>query len=304
MGTGSPDPSVNRFDMGADPVAWVRSRFELADELIPNVLEWSIQDGEARYLARNAFNTLLFEKGRNFEYLGRIVGGQNFHRDHKGDANGRPAFVPLGADVQRKALALLGDTLFNDKFFTFEPDLLNNLPPSRWWHWGTEPSTRIDYPIHEMVSMLQWWTLVDLCSPDVLQRIYDGELKSNSGDRFSAAEHIRTTRDLIWKRLDTAPTGSYTDAAPYVSSLSRGLQREYIDLMSIYLQTGSGLLVSADVQSMIQFGLRELSDRIARTLKAAETPSAGSKLDFASRAHLTECQSRLQRMLEAEFAAR
>ncbi|MFQ5805416.1 MAG: zinc-dependent metalloprotease, partial [Phycisphaerae bacterium] len=95
FGPFSPDPASNRFDMSSDLNEWVRSRIELVDELLPNVLEWSIKDGESRYHARRAFRTLWFEKARNFEYAARLIGGQYFHRDHKGDPDARPAFEPV-----------------------------------------------------------------------------------------------------------------------------------------------------------------------------------------------------------------
>jgi len=298
LGAFSTDPSSNRYDMGAAPMEWIRARFELCDELCRNLGDWAIQDGESRYYLTRAFNNILFEKARNFEYLGRLVGGQYFHRDHKGDPDQRPVFVPVDPETQRKALALLKQTLFNDAFFRYDPTLLNNLSPHRWWHFGMEPTQRMDYPIHAMITLLQWWTLSDLCSPPVLQRIYDGELKTGDGDRFTAAEFIATLRDTVWSQLEERGGGSYTDAKPMLSSITRGLQREYLDLMLPYLQAAPGTIVSADLDGMIRYAMRELSEKIGGVLKG------GARLDFGSRAHLTECKSRIDRALEAQFTAR
>lgn len=298
----SPDPSTNTYDHGANPVDWVRSRFELADELLKNVCEWSVLPGEPRYFARQAFTTLLFEKARNFEYVGRLLGGQYFHRDHKGDPNARPALVPVDSAVQRQALGLLKDTLFNSSFFQIDGKMLNDLPTSRWSHFDADPGMRVDFPIHSLVNVLQAWTLIDITSPPLLQRIYDAELKTDDPKKVTAAETILTIRDAIWARLEALPDGSATDAKPYLDSITRGLQREHMELMLAYLLAGpNGSGVSADLEGMLRFSMRELSAKIGSVLEKTTRPDGGSKLDFASRAHLSECKSRIDRVLNAQF---
>ena len=300
----SPDPLVNRYDMGDEPMTWIRSRFELSDELAKTINEWGAAEGESREFLRRAFNTLLSAKARDFSYLARLVGGQHFHRDHKGDPDARPAFVLVDSDTQRQALQLINDTLFTDDFLKADPELLNNLAPSRWSHWGSRSAPRLDYPAHDMIARYQFSTLLDIMAPPVLQRIYDAELKSEDPKKFTAAETITTVRDHIWQRLNASPNGTFTDAKPYLTSITRGLQRDYLDLMLSYAQTRPGDVMSADLHGMASFALRELSERVGRVLKDAALPDGQSKLDFASRAHLTESKSRIDRVLEAQFLSR
>ena len=313
VGTLSPDPASNRFDMSSDPIAWAQTRIELCDELLPKVLEWAIQDGESRYYARQAFQALWFEKARNFEYIGRLIGGQYFHRDHKGDPDARPAFELVDPEVQRAALRMLGETLFNDEFFELDAAVLNDLPPSRWSHFGSSAGLRLDFPVHDWVSMLQWWTLVDITSPSVLQRIYDAELKSAGENKFTAAEFIRELRDIVWGQLNQSPEGRYTDAQPYLNSLERNLQRDYLSLMLSYGRQRPGQAMSADLSSMLRHSLRELSVKIGGSLGIQRLAAGGDsgvsaqareKLDFASLAHLIDCKSRIDRVLEAQFTDR
>jgi len=294
----SPDPLVNRYDMSASPVDWAESRIALCDRLLSNINEWALQEGDPRYYLTQAFNTLWFEKARNFEFVARLVGGQYFSRDHQGDPDCRPAFQPVAADEQRRALKLLRETVFNRSFFDVSPEILNNLSVSRWSHWGAGAPARLDYPLHDRIAMLQVWTLLDLLAPPVLTRLYDAELKCTGDDKFTAAELLRGVRDQIWSELDDAPDGPYSDGKPFLHSLERNLQRQHLDILLAAAQASPGGAVPTDVQAMIRMTLRELSERIGRTLKA------GDKLDFASRAHLTECQSRIDRVLEAHFLAR
>jgi len=301
VGFYSPDPMVNRWDVSGDPVAFARSRIELCDKLTANITEWGAREGEPRYQLRQAFDILWFEKARNFEFVGRLIGGQQFHRDHVGDPDARPAFVLTSAAAQRDALALLGETLLCESFFQVSPDLLNQLAPPRWSHWGADERIRLDYPIHDRIALLQLYTLSDIASPVVLQRIYDAELKSADPDKFTAAELITRLRDHVWGQLDRVGDSppECTNSSPFIGSISRNLQREYLDLMLSIAQTTPGSVMSADLHGMLSHALRELSAKIGCTLD-----KTGPQLDFASRAHLIEARSRIDRVLAAQFTAR
>lgn len=293
----SPDPLVNRFDLSSDPIEFARSRIALTDKLLGSITEWAVQEGEPLHFLRQAFNVLLFERARNLEFVARLVGGQYFHRHHNGDPEARAPFVLVEPARQRAALKFLGQTIFNDEFFPLDPDLLNHLAPARWSHWNARPAIRLDYPIHDRIRTLQVSTLLNLATPPVLERIYDAELKSRDMDKFTAAELIITLRDQIWHHLDGAGRGPYSDAKPFISSLSRNLQRDYLSLQLNIARTRPGATMPNDLHAMVCLALRELSDKIARTLDE-------KKLDFASRAHLVECRSRIERTLEAQFQAR
>lgn len=294
----SPDPLVNTYDLSSNPMDWAAARVELCDQLLSNITEWAVQEGEPRYFLTRAFNELWFEKSRNFDYVARLVGGQYFHRDHVGDPDARPAFVLVDPELQRKALAYLGDTIFSSSFFKIDPELINNLAPSRWRHWGTGFDFRLDYPIHDRVRSSQLMSLMDLLAGPVLQRIYDAELKSTSPDKFTTAELLTALRDELWSELDegVGRRERPTDAKPFIDSLRRNLQREHLNVLLSMAEARPGLGVPADIQSMVRHVLRGLSEKIDRALS--------SNLDFASEAHLTEAKSRIDRVLEAQFIAR
>ncbi len=298
MGSFSPDPSSNRFDMGADPRAWADSRIKLADQLLPTLLEWSVKKGEPRYFARRAFQTLWFEKARNFAFVARVVGGEYFHRDHKGDPDARPAFVPVEPAKQRAALKKIARTVLSDEFYRFDPKVLNELAPSRWGGLGRWPATSLDFPVHDWIMRLQSWTLVDLLSPPVFQRIYDGQLKSTAKDKFTAAEYIETLRDAVWTELKHPRNRGTSDAHPMISSSRRNLQRAYLDVMIAYARLRPGAVMSPDLTSMFRQSLRELSAQIEQVAKKR---GGWQKIDFATRAHLVDCKSRIDRALKAQF---
>ena len=68
---------------------------------------------------------------------------------------------------------MLGETVFKDEFFNIEPELLNDLVPGRWWDWASNTETRLDLPVHQLINSMQSYALLNLTSPQILQRVYD-----------------------------------------------------------------------------------------------------------------------------------
>jgi hypothetical protein len=293
----SPDPLVNTYDLSSNPMDFAQSRIDLCDELLKNITDWAIQKGEPRYYLTQAFTTVWYQRYSNLDYVARLVGGQYFYRDNQGDPDARPAFVLVEPKLQRAALKYLGKTLFQDQFFRVDPGLLNMLAPSRWSHWGSRAPNRIDYPIHGRISTMQTMGLLNLMAPPVLERIYDAELKATGDDKFTVAELLTTLNEQIWPQLGKAEDGTYTDTKPLISSIERNLQRAHLLILCSLGGASPGSTMSADVQSMVRLALRDLSEQMARALQSP-------KLDFASRAHLVESQSRIERTLAAPFQGR
>ncbi len=292
-----PDPTTNRFDMGADPVEWARMRIKLVDDRMASILEWAVKDQEAWYHLRQTFLTLVIEKIFVLDYVGRYIGGAYFVRHHKGDPDAQPPFVLVEPQRQRAALQFIEDTLFNDDYFALPPELLNHLAPARWWHSGARVSYALDFPIHDFVGFAQWWNLFDRLTPGVLRRIHDNELKTDAPDKLTVAEYLQRLQAACWAnsasraRLDS---GTWSDSQPLIPEFRRSLQREYLGLMEPLVRVRPGWMISPDLHAMIRHSLRLLADDIA---KVADT----GKADFASQAHLEACRSRIERMLSMEM---
>ncbi|MGQ0614410.1 MAG: zinc-dependent metalloprotease [Planctomycetaceae bacterium] len=293
----SPDPQVERWDMSSDAIAWNRARVALCDQALRSLAKWAVRAGESRSWLRQAFEILFFERARTSDLVVKLLGGQAFHRDHLGDPGARAPFVPVTPARQREALRFLGETILHEGFFKIDPALLNDLAPPRWDHWGAFLADRLDYPIHEQIALLQWWTLIDLSSEPLLQRVYDAELKSAAPDRFTAAELIQGTRDLVWRQVMRPGAQPPVAGQPFLTSVGRGLQREYLSLMLDIVRQPPGAMLSPDLHAMMRHALRELSDSLGALLAAEKG------LDFASRAHFAESKSLIDRVLDAKYAA-
>lgn len=292
-----PDPRSMRFDMAGDPIEWAEARLKLVNQRLDNILEWAVKDKESWYHLRTTFVRLMFEKVRVVNYVGRYIGGQYTSRSHRGDADAAPPFELVDADLQRKALAFIENNLYQEEFFSVSPEVLNHLAAPRWWHAGTRIDFRVDFPIHQMIATYQWWNLFNQLFPNTLRRIHDAEMKSDAGDKFTVAEYLQSIQDACWsdsldrKRLGE---GKWTDASPYVSSIRRSLQREFLNLMEPLVRTPPGVVLSPDIHAMVQHCLRKLNKGVDGTLVAGG-------LDFASESHLVSCKSRIDRMLAPEL---
>ena len=122
-------------------------------------------------------------------------------------------------------------------------------------------------------------------------------MKTTASDKFTVAEYLKSVQNACWgDTLDKGKIGkgTWTDVSPAISSVRRSLQREYLNLMEPLARTKPGMVLSPDLHAMIQSCLHKLNGRI-------DTVLAAGQLDFASEAHLTSCQSRIERMLKPEL---
>ncbi|MDX1963116.1 MAG: zinc-dependent metalloprotease [Pirellulales bacterium] len=287
-----PDPLSNRFDLGKDPLEYAQNQAKLISGLWEGVVERMVPEGEGYQKARQTFGMLLSKYGMAMFMASRNIGGLYVHRGHKGDKDAPAPFVVVDANKQRETLKMLDEQVFSDKPFSFPPVLYNYLASTRWSHWGTSTPLRTELAIHDTVAMWQERILSQLLSPLTLERLYDSELRiSRDEDAFTVAELLKKLTSSIFSEVDKLPDGEFTDRKPAISSLRRNLQRQYLDrLTKIALgQTDA----PNDCRSLAQLELKNLNERLTKNL------AANPKLDSYTLAHLTEVQSYIGKVLNA-----
>jgi hypothetical protein len=297
-----PDPSTNRWDMGKDPIDFAQDNLARARRLWKDGLDWAVNDGDSYSKARRAFGLLLSNYAQGMSFATRIIGGQYIHRDHKGDSPDRLPIEPVSAAEQRRALAFLGDTVLSCKDFEFAPEMLNSLAAGRWGHWGSDSYSReLDYNVHDRVRSVQGMVLFQLMSPPTLNRLWDAQIKYRPDeDIFSVPELFHTLSDSIWTELsDNGLKGTYTTRKPLINSFRRNLQREHLQRLIDLTLAPPGAGIVADVHSVARLSLKDLGGSIQNALE-----QRGSRMDDYSRAHLIDCQRRIEQAMAAEFVAR
>jgi hypothetical protein len=292
---GTPDPKINVWDLGDDPMKYGMDRIALAEELLKGLAEKSAEKGEGYQKTRLAFGILLSQFGDGAHLISNFIGGEEIHRDHKGDPNGRDPFVPVKADKQREALKFLTEHILTDKTFQFSPQLLRRLGADRWVHWGNyQAGPSIEYPIHERVLAIQRVVLRHVFSPRVLARIQNTALKVDGGEKpLTMAELFRSLTDAVW--ADPVADPKDPKKALTTSVTRRNLQREYVtNLSNLVLGRSAG---PADAKSLARMHLRDINKKIDKVLNDKAT------VDDTTRAHLEECHDRIAKALNASMLA-
>ena len=293
------DPLVNRWDLGADPLEFAKQRREIVAGLWDEIAEKVTTDGMGYQRVRRAFRSLLGQYSRAMFLATRFIGGQYHHRDHKGDKDGRLPYVPVPAKKQREALAFIKEHALSDNTFDFPPKLLNSIAITRWSDWGTSSnnSSRLDYPIHDVILRNQGQILGRLLDANVLSRVQDTELKFSGDDVFTMPELFTGITDAVWVELDkNADAKQWTNSDAFISSFRRGLQREHLkQLIKLVLDADSG--TPEDARSLARLHLTQINNRLKTVLQNSK-----AKLDVYSVAHLEESQDRVDKALDANFS--
>jgi hypothetical protein len=283
------DPGANLWDLSGNVLLYsqwqmdnARTMWELLNKRSPSSGDYT----EMRVL----FNTVLNYYFNNANLLAQYVGGQSFSRDRAGTPNGRLPFTPVPLEKQRQALTNIGKYVFAADAFNFSPQLLNQLAPSRWRHWGNPiPILRLDYPIHENLLSQQSRVLQSLLGSDRLNRLRDIELKSKPGEALTLPELFETLQNSIWTEVQ--------DGKPEnISSLRRSLQREHLEiLLEMVLRTSA---VPEDARTLAWYELRQLRKSLDASLRKQD------KLDTYTKAHLAETRDRIDKALTARLESK
>jgi hypothetical protein len=299
------DTEANLWDLSGDMLLYSRWQMDNARAIWTKLERRYPLPGESYSELRDRFSTVFDYYIQQAFNLTRYIGGQRFNRDRRGDPGSRVPFEFVSIDKQREALTTLHDYVFADGVFAFSPDLLNRLAPSRWLHWGSVPAAvRLDYPIYDNILFLQTIVLSDLLSADRLARIRDAELRARPGEVLTLPELFDTLQAGIWSEV-MEPADNLT-----ISSLRRGLQRQYLDLLAnITLQDVSTLdnatnfldFITAylplnapeDATVLARYQLRQLQEKVVRTLRRSDS------IDLATKAHLEAVRDRINKVLDA-----
>src|SRR5262249_21254235 len=164
------DPLTQRWDLGADPVAFAAERLALVDRVLPRLADRVLADGDPYHRLRE---TTLLALGARFDaaYIAAAtVGGVYFSRQHRG---GPAPLAPVPADRQRQALKLAIDAALSDRAVDLRPDLLNQLGPRRMANLDPGAHVPLDFPIHRVALEAQARLLDLLLDPVRLTRIID-----------------------------------------------------------------------------------------------------------------------------------
>ncbi len=308
------DPQVNTYDLGSDTLQYGKDRIALAAELLKNLDEKIVSDGESWGRLRSAFSVLFSQYGNATYLAASYIGGQSVCRDFKGGKDARDPITPISGDKQRDALKFLSDEILSGHSFQFRPSLLRRLTSEHWYHWGSDMmffSGGADYPIYQRILAVQRIVLNQCLDPEVLLRIQNQELQTEPGSHpLQVSEVFQSLTDSIWSEMVNDADEQKTELV--LSTIRRNLQREHLrrlctmllggrrnpyeDLYGYAVFLGGSGSYPADAKSLARYHLTEISKRVKRRLDMKDL-----KIDDTTRAHLTESLERINRVLDGVY---
>ncbi|MEH2195965.1 MAG: zinc-dependent metalloprotease [Nostoc sp.] len=285
------NPLANVWDMSSDILLYSQWQMDNARIMWQRLDKGYLLKGESYSNLRVSFNRVFKYYFQNATLLSKYIGGQSFVRLHPSD-NASWTFVPVSLLKQRQALTKLQKYVFAEDAFSFSPQLLNQLAPSRWEHWGSSiPSNRLDYPIHENILNLQGAVLRSLLHTERLNRLQDIELKTLPGEALSIPELFDTLQTGIWTEVLTPG-----EPKP-ISSIRRSLQREYLNILLEMMLGNTD--TPEDGRTLAWYELRQLQKAIDVRVK-----QLSDSLDIYTLAHLEASGDRITKALNAQLLSK
>lgn len=284
------DPAANSFDLSGNMLKYSQWQLDNARAMWKR-LEMRIPAGEEGYNElRVMFDSVFGYYVSQVMNATLYVGGQSFNRVRPGDSNAKLPFVPIELSQQREALATLDKYVFAPDAFSFAPELLNKLAPSRWEHWGSPALVfPLDYPIGDRITFLQRFVLRVLLSPVRLARLRDAELKSSPESALRLPEVFDTLQKDIWQEVL-----QQTNKKMEISTFRRSLQREHLAiLIGMVLRKTS---VPEDARSFAWYELRQLREGLSKSIRNLDRNA-----DAYTRVHLEETRDRISKVLNAQI---
>ncbi|MBW4689535.1 MAG: zinc-dependent metalloprotease [Komarekiella atlantica HA4396-MV6] len=281
------DPTADAWDNSGDVLLYSQWQLNNSRVMWERLNKRYPMDGESYSDLSERFSTVLGNYFQQVYYTSKYIGGQSFYRvkasETLANRDRRLPFEPVPVAQQRQALETLQKYVFAEDALNFAPELLNKLAPSRWRHWGSNPLVgRLDYPIHDSVLFMQSAVLRDLLSRDRLSRLKDIELKTKAGEALTLPELFDTLQTGVWTEV-LKPTSKPLK----IASLRRGLQREYLNILTAMVLRKE--YVPEDARTLAWYKLRQLDDELKQV----------NSNDEYTKAHILETRDRIEKVLNA-----
>ena len=273
------DPMANRFDLGADPLAYYKQRMKLSRELWDRLQNMNLATGESYERLTRSFRSGFNQLNRVAPLAAKYIGGVHIRRERAGSKNA--VFEPVSAAKQKEALALITKDFFGTDSFKFKPEFIARLATDRFERTMSDGSMQTSVAL--LVAGVQKGILDHVYSPAVATRLAEVGMKVNDPkETLGLSDVYDTIQEAIWSE---AKTGQET------SLIRRNLQREQLRRMTDVLVKPTGPW-PADARSIMRENARQLAGTLEKVL-------AKPSLSKTTRAHYADALDSLNVTLKA-----
>lgn len=272
------DPTINRFDLGDDPMAYFRKRLKLTQELWARVQNRTPEATDDPLRQRRQLANGFSQLARASDLVGKYVGGMYTHRDVPGASVA--AMRPVDPAKQREALRFLAQGIFSADSFRFKPEFLTSITTDY-----VEFNRAGFVNIPAAVARVQLGSLDRLLQAQTAIRLMELPAYVPVSQRkglISIGEVYGTLQSSIWSELKTGGD---------IDPLRRNLQREYLRRIQANLtKSGAASGQFADAYAVLRLHAVQLQ---------SELRAAQGKGSLETRAHLAESLDFLSTVLKA-----
>lgn len=267
------DPSVQRWDLGSEPLLWAKERTQKIKELWLALSQGTLRPGDRPTDVTQIARSLLHDYRGAVQAVPSYIGGRYGSRDHIGDAAFRPAMRPVEKSKQSAALSFLLSDVFAESTLPITALLAQQLGEDYLTSSRLTGQRQAVVPLWRQVLELRIQVLSTLLSPLRLRRMVDGEQAFGRDAVLSVGELLtQLTQSLCSEVLSAS-------SVP-ISPLRRELQLRYIERLSQLVLHAEPESQHARAQARYQL---QLLDGKLDDLKFKR-----SQLDVDTRAHLSE----------------
>jgi hypothetical protein len=270
------DPSSPSEALSDDPVR--ASEYGIANlrRIVPNLMEWTYQEGEDYSQLQELYNQVLGQWNRYMGHVAAVVGG--VVRTAKTMDQDGPVFEMVPADEQRAAMAFFAEQAFATPTWMLDEAIM----------------TRIEHAgAVNRIRQRQVGVVNNVLNPSRMQRLIEAQARYGS-DAYSLGEMMRDLREAVWTEL-----GSGRTIDPY----RRNLQRGYLERMSFLMTQelppvpafAAGQITAVDVS---QSDIRAFVRGGLTVLKGQIQDALSRNIDTVTRYHLDDAVVRIDNILD------
>ncbi len=234
------DPSSQTEDLGDDAVK--ASTYGIANlkRMIPNLVEWSSEEGKGYAQLSEMYNATLGQYRRYMGHVANNVGGVYDYQ--KASEEEGLIFTPVPKVHQSACVAFLLQELFQTPTWMIDKNILQRIEGSG---------------MVERIRGLQTRTLASLFQEDRLNRLLEAETLHGS-EAFSCLNLFTQIQNGIWSELRTK-------TAP--DTYRRNLQRAWIAEMESILKLEASKYDQTDIKALARGSLSEIEGKLKKALK-------------------------------------
>lgn len=212
------DPRSQSEDLGDDAILASEYGLKNLKRIVPNLLKWTGEEGKDYYNASKLYKAVIDQWVTYSGHVIANVGGVYLNNTVHGD--GKDSYVPVPADIQRRATDHLIEHSIMPQRWLFTPDIIRKV-----YAVIDAPDGERYYSSISLIRIYQIYAMYSLLKTDRLVRLIENEaLVADKSEVFTAHNLYDALYDAIFKK---------TIDGEELSIYDRITQKNYVDVLAV-----------------------------------------------------------------------